>query len=48
MPCHKPDLSWRRRLAGDLFAANKTQIAGETPAPQESPTRISKIFFLKK
>jgi hypothetical protein len=48
MQCLKGDLPWRRRPAGDLFVAHKTQIAGETPAPQASETRICEIFFLQK
>jgi hypothetical protein len=48
MPCLKGDLSWRRRPTGDLFAIHKTQIIGETPAPQKSATRTCEIFFLQK
>jgi len=44
MQCLKGDLSWRRRPADDLFAANKIQIAGETPALQKSATHICNYF----
>jgi len=48
MQCLKGGLSWRRRPAGYLFAANKTQIAGETPAQQEFAARICELFFRRK